>query len=166
MKLLSTTQEGSFMTPDDIRDTGNCRAVADVLARIGDKWTVYIVGLLSGGPMRFSEIRRAVSAISQRMLSLTLRGLERDGLVTRTVYPTIPPRVDYELTAVGLTLIAPLREVGTWAIANRDYVESARARFDVANAGSKTTEALGRRKTNALPRNPDFGTKQPPLAAE
>ena len=154
------------MKPGINNDSGDCRAVADVLARIGDKWTVYIVGLLAGGPMRFSEIRRAVSAISQRMLSLTLRGLERDGLVTRTVYPTIPPRVDYELTAVGLTLIAPLREVGTWAIANRDYVESARAKFDVANAGSKTTEALGRRKTNALPRNPDFGTKQPPLAAE
>ena len=154
------------MTPDNMHDTSNCRAVADVLARIGDKWTVYIVGLLSGGPMRFSEIRRAVSAISQRMLSLTLRGLERDGLVTRTVYPTIPPRVDYELTAVGLTLIAPLKEVGTWAIANRNYVEDARAKFDVTNAGSKTAEALGRRKTNALPKNPGFGPKIAPLAAE
>jgi DNA-binding HxlR family transcriptional regulator len=154
------------MKPDNMHDTGDCRAVADVLARIGDKWTVYIVGLLSGGPMRFSEIRRAVSAISQRMLSLTLRGLERDGLVTRTVYPTIPPRVDYELTPVGLTLIAPLKQVGSWAIANRDYVEGARARFDVMNAGSKTAEALGRRKTNALPKNPDFGSKNAPLAAE
>ena len=81
------------MEPGITNDSGNCRAVADVLARIGDKWTVYIVGLLSNGPMRFNEIRRAVSAISQRMLSLTLRGLERDGLVTRTVFPTIPPRV-------------------------------------------------------------------------
>jgi DNA-binding HxlR family transcriptional regulator len=149
-------------TPDD---SGNCRAVADVLARIGDKWTVYIVGLLSNGPMRFNEIRRSVTAISQRMLSLTLRGLERDGLVTRTVFPTIPPRVDYELTEVGQTLIGPLKQVGSWAIANRDYVESARAKFDQANAGSKTAEALGRRRTNALPKNPGFtASSSPPLA--
>jgi DNA-binding HxlR family transcriptional regulator len=154
------------MKPDITHESGNCRAVADVLARIGDKWTVYIVGLLSGGPMRFSEIRRAVSAISQRMLSLTLRGLERDGLVTRTVYPTIPPRVEYELTAVGLTLIAPLKQVGAWAIVNRDYVEAARTKFDANNAGSKTTEALGRRKTNALPKNPNLGALRAPLAAE
>ena len=91
--------------------------MADVLARIGDKWTVYIVGLLSKGPMRFNEIRRAVSAISQRMLSLTLRGLERDGLVTRTVFPTIPPRVDYELTEVGRTLIAPTK--ASWLLGHR-----------------------------------------------
>ena len=153
------------MEPGITHDSGNCRAVADVLARIGDKWTVYIVALLSNGPMRFNEIRRAVSAISQRMLSLTLRGLERDGLVTRTVFPTIPPRVDYELTEVGRTLIAPLKQVGSWAIANRDYVESARAKFDVVNAGSKTAEALGRRRTNALPKNPEFtSTSAPPLA--
>jgi DNA-binding PadR family transcriptional regulator len=99
------------------------------------------------------------------MLSLTLRGLERDGLVTRTVFPTIPPRVDYELTEVGRTLIAPLKQVGSWAIANRDYVESARAKFDTVNAGSKTAEALGRRRTNALPKNPEFtSSSSPPLA--
>ena len=131
-------------------ETTECRAVADVLARIGDKWTVYIVGILSNGPMRFSEIRRAVSAISQRMLSLTLRGLERDGLVTRTVTPTIPPRVDYELTATGLTLIEPLKLLGSWALENRDYVEDSRTKFDVINAGSKTVEALARKRTNAL----------------
>ena len=153
------------MEPGITHDSGNCRAVADVLARIGDKWTVYIVNLLSNGPMRFNEIRRSVSAISQRMLSLTRRGLERDGLVTRTVFPTIPPRVDYELTEVGRTLIAPLKQVGSWAIANRDYVESARAKFDAVNAGSKTAEALGRRRTNALPKNPEFtSTSAPPLA--
>jgi DNA-binding HxlR family transcriptional regulator len=128
----------------------NCRAVADVLARIGDKWTVYIVRLLSGGPVRFNEIRRQVPAISQRMLSLTLRGLERDGLVKRTVTPSIPPRVDYELTAMGVTLTGPVCAVAQWAITNRDYVESSRAKFDLANAGSKTVEALGR-KRNAAP---------------
>ena len=153
------------MKPEITSDSSNCRAVADVLARIGDKWTVYIVGLFSNGPMRFNEIRRAVSAISQRMLSLTLRGLERDGLVTRTVFPTIPPRVDYELTEVGPHADWPLKQVGAWAIANRDYVETARAKFDVVNAGSKTAEALGRRRTNALPKNPGFtSSSSPPLA--
>ncbi len=138
------------MKPGISHETTQCRAVADVLARVGDKWTVYIVGILSNGPMRFSEIRRAVSAISQRMLSLTLRGLERDGLVTRTVTPTIPPRVDYELTATGLTLIEPLKLLGSWALENRDYVEDSRIKFDVINAGSKTVEALARKRTNAL----------------
>ena len=138
------------MKPGINHETTQCRAVADVLARVGDKWTVYIVGILSNGPMRFSEIRRAVSAISQRMLSLTLRGLERDGLVTRTVTPTIPPRVDYELTATGLTLIEPLKLLGSWALENRNYVEDSRTKFDVINAGSKTVEALARKRTNAL----------------
>lgn len=135
------------MKPSNTHDTnsGDCRAVADVLVRIGDKWTVYIVRLLAGGTMRFNEMRREVPAISQRMLSLTLRGLERDGLVKRTVTSSIPPRVDYELTPKGLTLIDPLRAIGQWAIANRDYVESARITYDIANAGSKTVESLSKK---------------------
>lgn len=121
-------------------ETENCRAVSDVLSRIGDKWTVYVVGLLSNGPMRFNEIRRSVGSISQRMLTLTLRGLERDGLVTRTVYPTIPPRVDYELTELGRTLICILKPLGEWAVENRHTVEKARAKFDAqANGGSQTS---------------------------
>ena len=148
----------------NIHETNNCRAVADVLSRIGDKWTVYIVSLLSNGPMRFSEIRRAVSAISQRMLSLTLRGLERDGLVTRTVTPSIPPRVDYELTAIGHTLIGPLKTVGAWAMDNRDYVEGSRAKFDLANAGSKTVETLGRKGNTAMPTRSPFEDGAAPIA--
>jgi DNA-binding HxlR family transcriptional regulator len=139
------------MEPGNSHDTDNCRAVADVLARVGDKWTVYIVRLLSDGPMRFNEMRRAVSAISQRMLSLTLRGLERDGLVTRTVTPSIPPRVDYELTPLGLTLIEPIKALGQWAVSNRAQVETARAAFDGANAGSKTVEELDRKRRPAMP---------------
>ncbi|HEY9345008.1 MAG TPA: helix-turn-helix domain-containing protein, partial [Inquilinus sp.] len=92
-----------------------CRAISDVLARVGDKWTVMVVGLLSDGPMRFNELRRTIGGISQRMLTLTLRGLERDGLVTRTVFPTIPPRVDYALTDRGQTLIEPLKALFAWA---------------------------------------------------
>lgn len=128
------------MEPGIKNETDNCRAVSDVLARIGDKWTVYVVGLLSNGPMRFNEIRRAVGGISQRMLTLTLRGLERDGLVTRTVYPTIPPRVDYELTELGRTLIGILVPLSQWAIDNRQTVERARAAFDAGtNAASKSS---------------------------
>jgi DNA-binding HxlR family transcriptional regulator len=132
------------LEPGINHETGNCRAVADVLARIGDKWTVYVVGLLSNGPMRFSEIRRAVGSISQRMLTLTLRGLERDGLVTRTVFPTIPPRVDYELTELGRTLIATLGDLFKWAIENRTSVEKARRSFD-AKAKATTKVGLTRR---------------------
>jgi DNA-binding HxlR family transcriptional regulator len=125
-------------------ETENCRAVSDVLARIGDKWTVYVVGLLSNGPMRFNELRRAVGSISQRMLTLTLRGLERDGLVTRTVYPTIPPRVDYELTDLGQTLISILAPLGRWAVENRQTVERSRSKFDAQASGtSKSSAAKG-----------------------
>jgi len=110
----------------------DCCAVRDVLNRVGDKWSVLVVALLRDGPLRFSELRRSVEAISQRMLTLTLRGLERDGLVTRTVTPTTPPRVDYELTALGSTLLAPITALAEWAKKNRGAIQSARDRFDEA----------------------------------
>jgi DNA-binding HxlR family transcriptional regulator len=110
----------------------DCRAISDVLARVGDKWTVMVVGLLSDGPMRFNELRRTIGGISQRMLTLTLRGLERDGLVTRTVFPTIPPRVDYELTDLGQTLIVPLKSLFAWATSNRPMIAAAQQAFDTA----------------------------------
>lgn len=107
-----------------------CKAASHVLARIGDKWTIFVVCLLSDGPMRFNGIQRAASNISQKMLTLTLRGLERDGLVRRTVYPTIPQRVDYELTELGSALIGILIPLKQWAFDNRERVEKARASFD------------------------------------
>jgi len=107
-----------------------CRALADILARIGDKWTVMVVGVLSQGSMRYSQIFKAVDGVSQRMLTLTLKNLERDGLVTRTVYPTNPPRVDYALTGLGRTLIVPLHALWTWAQANRSAIENTRRDFD------------------------------------
>jgi DNA-binding HxlR family transcriptional regulator len=110
----------------------SCRPVTDILSRIGDKWSVMIVMLLGPGPKRFNEIKRAINGISQRMLTLTLRGLERDGLVTRTVTPTIPPRVDYELTGLGQSLRCPIDALGEWAFANRDEIDAARVRFDRA----------------------------------
>ena len=101
-----------------------------MLARIGDKWSVLIVMLLGDGPRRFNELKRMIGGISQRMLTLTLRGLERDGLVTRTQFPTIPPRVDYALTDLGRSLAEPVRVLGAWAHANTPAIAAARERYD------------------------------------
>ncbi len=107
-----------------------CRSVTPVLNRVGDKWSMMIVMMLSRGPLRFSELKRAIDGISQRMLTLSLRGLERDGLVTRTVTPSIPPRVDYELTELGISLRQPVKSLGDWAIAHIACIRAAQARFD------------------------------------
>jgi len=108
----------------------DCRAISSVLARVGDKWTVLIVVLLGDGPMRFNEIRRMVGGISQRMLTFTLRGLERDGLVTRTVFPTTPQRVDYELTKLGSTLWKAVDPLSSWARAHASEIIASREKFD------------------------------------
>jgi DNA-binding HxlR family transcriptional regulator len=120
--------------PPNAHLDSDCRGVASVLARVGDKWSVFVIMLLGGGPRRFNEIKRMVGGISQRMLTLTLRGLERDGLVTRTVFPTIPPRVDYELTDLGRGLSQPVEALGQWAKNHQPEIEAARARFDRRNA--------------------------------
>ena len=111
----------------------DCRAVASVLSRVGDKWSVLIIMLLIDGPRRFNELKRMVGGISQRMLTLTLRGLERDGLVTRTVFPTIPPRVDYELTDLGRGLAQPVKALGQWAFEHLLQIQGARDKFDTRN---------------------------------
>jgi DNA-binding HxlR family transcriptional regulator len=125
-------QEGTRLIPSNLHDPEDCRAVSEVLSRVGDKWTVLVVSVLGDGPRRFNEIRRALGSISQRMLTLTLRALERDGLVTRTVFPTIPPRVDYELTKLGRSLLEPVNGLSLWARKNRAAIENARRRFDGA----------------------------------
>src|SRR5215470_17516967 len=122
-------QEGTRLIPRNLHVAEDCRAVSEVLARVGDKWTVLVVSELGQGPKRFNEIRRGLGSISQRMLTLTLRALERDGLVTRTVHPTIPPRVDYELTELGRTLRTPLVAVAEWARANLAAIDRARKVF-------------------------------------
>jgi DNA-binding HxlR family transcriptional regulator len=109
---------------------GDCRGVAAILARVGDKWSVFVIVTLGDGPKRFNEIKRRIGGISQRMLTLTLRGLERDGLVTRTVFPTIPPRVDYELTELGRGLRQPVEALGRWATEHQAQIQDARTRFD------------------------------------
>jgi DNA-binding HxlR family transcriptional regulator len=118
------------MLPSHKHLSGQCLAVREVLNRVGDKWSVQVVGLLGGGKKRFSELRRSIEGISQRVLTLTLKGLERDGLITRTVYPTIPPRVEYELTKLGRSLLKPIRALGNWAGQNRQRIQSARDRYD------------------------------------
>jgi DNA-binding HxlR family transcriptional regulator len=126
-------QEGTALIPSNLQVADDCRAVSEVLARVGGKWTVLVVNVLGDGPKRFNEIRRALGSISQRMLTLTLRGLERDGLVTRTVNPTIPPRVDYELTRLGRSLLEPVSTLGMWARRNRAAIQDARRRFDAGS---------------------------------
>ena len=113
--------------------TESCRAVQEILQLVGDKWTVLVVMRLADGSKRFSELRREIPAVSQRMLTLTLRNLERDGLITREVTPTIPPRVDYELTRLGRSLLAPVSALGQWAFDNSAPLDAARAKFDAAN---------------------------------
>ncbi len=115
-----------------LHEPTKCLAVREVLNRVGDKWSVQIVGLLGDGALRFSELRRSIEGISQRMLTLTLRGLERDGLVERTVFPEIPPRVEYELTRLGKTLLDPIQQLAEWAGANRTTIQAARDKFDIA----------------------------------
>lgn len=116
-----------------------CDDIGLVLARVGDKWTVLVVVMLAEGPMRFNVLKRRIGRVSQRMLTLTLRGLERDGLVSRTVFPTIPPRVDYELTALGQSLKTPVMALGEWAFAHLDVMDAARQAYD-----AKQTEQDGR----------------------
>jgi DNA-binding HxlR family transcriptional regulator len=122
-----------------------CPAVREVLNRVGDKWSVQIIALLGDGPMRFSELRRQIEGISQRMLTLTLRNLERDGLITRTVFAEIPPRVEYELTKLGNTLLEPIQGLAEWAAEYRTSIQEARAVFDQAAAKKRATSSPGRR---------------------
>lgn len=109
------------------------RAVREFLTRVGDKWSILLVVMLSKAPSnraRFSELQRMVDGISQRMLTTTLRNLERDGLVSREVFPEVPPRVEYELTALGLAILSPMQQLVDWIGINWNSIEKARARFD------------------------------------
>ena len=112
----------------------SCRGLAQIIDRIGDKWTVMVVGHLSEQSLRFNALMRAIPGVSHRMLTLTLRGLERDGLVKRTAYPTVPPRVDYELTTLGRSLTEPLAGMAQWASVKRAEIENAQRRYDESRA--------------------------------
>jgi DNA-binding HxlR family transcriptional regulator len=112
--------------------------VSEILGRVGDKWTVLVVNELGERPKRFSELQRAIHGISQKMLTTTLRSLERDGFCTRKVFPTVPPRVEYTLTPLGRDLLMPVKALGTWVLDNHQRIDAARRRFDSLRAGVKT----------------------------
>lgn len=116
----------------DVPTTPRCR-IRDILDRIGDKWTVLVIVELTDGPRRFRQIQRDVDGISQRMLTLTLRRLERDGLVQRTVYPTVPARVDYRLTTTGASLTDLLHDMAEWSRVHQHAIEIARHRYDATH---------------------------------
>lgn len=113
-----------------LHQAASCKNVSEILSRVGDKWSVLIVMMLGDGPLRFNQLKRIIGGISQRMLTLTLRGLERDGLLTRTLFPSIPPRVDYELTPLGQSLREPVKALGDWVQANHPGIARARKAFD------------------------------------
>lgn len=146
MSLPPGRQGGTFLEQGYTHVTGACRVVAPILARVGDKWSILIVRLLGHGPHRFNEIKRLVDGISQRMLTLSLRGLERDGLVKRTVFPTVPPRVEYELTDLGRSLWEPVAALGQWAATHAEEIGRAQKAFDTRLAEEDT----GRRKIPAI----------------
>ncbi|MFF8955407.1 winged helix-turn-helix transcriptional regulator [Streptomyces sp. NPDC014894] len=112
-----------------------CRQVHEILGVIGDKWTLIVLGQLRDGSLRFGELRRAAEGISQRMLTLTLRRLERDGLLVRTVHASVPPRVEYALTEAGTALLAPAAALGRWASAHRTRIHDSRSRYDARPPG-------------------------------
>ncbi|TSC34220.1 helix-turn-helix domain-containing protein [Corallococcus sp. Z5C101001] len=123
------------------RIADDCVATREVLNRVGDKWSVLVIVNLGDGTLRFSDLKRAIEGISQRMLTLTLRSLERDGLVRRTVLPTTPPRVDYDLTRLGRTLLEPVTGLAVWAQRHSPDVQRARDTFD--RAARETPRAGG-----------------------
>jgi len=122
------------LKPANFHESSTCRRISEILSRVGDKWTVLVIVQLREGPLRFSDIKRRLGSISQKMLTSTLRALERDGFLTRTVYPTVPPRVDYALTPLGRDLLQPVTTMADWATRNVDAIDRARARFDGARA--------------------------------
>lgn len=140
------------MSRGNIHVTEDCRAVSAVLARIGDKWSVLIVSRLGAGAKRFNELKREIDGISQRMLTLTLRNLERDGLITRTVFPTVPPRVDYQLTGLGRSLLVPVSALGEWALKNRLKITEAQANFDKGCTAAGKRPLARMRNGNGVPR--------------
>ena len=144
--MAGGAQEGTLKSPRHTKHPEvECLAVREVLNRVGDKWSVLVVELLGDGPLRFGELRRRIEGISQRMLTLSLRALERDGLIRRTVFPTVPPSVEYALTPLGRTLLEPVCALASWASKHREEIQSARERFDT---GAKASRAGGPRPSN------------------
>lgn len=112
-----------------------CQRMTEVLGVVGDKWTVLVVMALREGPRRFNDLKRAIGGVSQQMLTRTLKALERDGMVSRTVHPTVPPQVEYALTPLGHSLAEPLRALGVWAKGHLEEIDGNRSRYDLGACG-------------------------------
>jgi DNA-binding HxlR family transcriptional regulator len=160
-------EDGTLMSPSNTGDTGempgvrpvlnrsqgpdvtnSCDSpeaieVRQILNRVGDKWSILVIAMLDQGTRRFTELRREIDGISQRMLALTLRQLERDGLVHRTVYPVVPPKVEYQLTDLGSTLLESVRGLVSWAMEHRGQVAAARVEYDARQDEDAVAEAVG-----------------------
>lgn len=143
MVLSAIMEEGTSKSPGNICHTTDACEVRHVLDRIGDKWSMLVIVLLGPGPRRFTALRREIDGISQRMLTLTLRQLERDGIVSRTIFPVVPPRVDYALTPLGHSLLDATRAIVDWTIAHREEIASSRLVYDARHeAGSEFTTPI------------------------
>jgi DNA-binding HxlR family transcriptional regulator len=125
-------------------DSPEALEVRQILNRVGDKWSILVIAKLDQGTQRFTELRREIEGISQRMLALTLRQLERDGLVARTVYPVVPPKVEYELTELGSTLLESVRGLVSWAQEHRGQVAAARVAYDARQIDPAIADAVSR----------------------
>jgi len=140
-------EDGTLKSPGNICDTSASCEVRDLLDRIADKWSLLVIELLAHSTRRFSELHREIDGISKRMLTLSLRQLERDGLVRRTVYPVVPPRVDYELTALGATVLETIESLVSWTRQHRGEVALARADYDRRSAESPEAALLATRSS-------------------
>jgi DNA-binding HxlR family transcriptional regulator len=149
------------MKPGNTHLPSDCLAISDVLSRVGDKWSVLVVTKLGNGTKRFNELRREIGGISQRMLTLTLRGLERDGLVNRTIVPASPPGVEYDLTALGRDLLQPVSALGAWAVRNQPKIAQSRIKFDGAERGATPSPARAEGKGALLSRDGNRGSSHP-----
>ena len=138
------TQGGQAHAGGQCPQSAECPKISQVLARVGEKWSVLIIIMLADRPRRFSDLKRSIGGISQRMLTLCLRGLERDGLVKRTVFPVVPPRVEYELTPLGQSLREPVTQLASWAKAHLAELDGARAEFDRREALAQRQHGDGR----------------------
>jgi DNA-binding HxlR family transcriptional regulator len=130
MVLFALMEDGTSKSLSHMCDTAEACDFRQTLDRVGDKWSLLVISMLGSGPLRFMELRRQIGSISQRMLTLTLRHLERDGLVQRTVYPTIPPKVEYRLTALGGTLLESIQAIVLWTLEHREEIAKSRAKYD------------------------------------
>jgi len=130
-------------------DSEHCRVVRETFDRLGDKWSLLVIVILSYGPQRFTALKYGVVGISQRMLTLTLRKLERDGVVQRTVFPEIPPRVEYQLTPLGQTLIGPVTALADWAVTHNDVIATHQNDYDIAHVQGGQIEEPAKRLTHA-----------------